>query len=426
MRLAHKNPSKCGPSISNIKIQNFKSFKNLDISLNKFNVIIGANATGKSNFTQIFNFLKDISSYGLDNAISQQGGLEYLRNINVGSNQNLLFEITFKFPQISLAPLLALGAVPSLLPITKATYRFEIKLQTNSKFTIIDDKWSLNVDVYADDDEQYSKKQASGKVVIKNKRGKVEADTTFPPNIQITSKDIILSLISKTMRPKSLLIENPFFNLILLGLGRFFSETKVYDFDLEAAKQATLIKGKVELDNNGANLAIVLKNTLKNKERRREFFNLITNLLPVVSSVDTKKFGYNSILFMLKESYFKQSLPSTLLSNGTINITALILALHFQPNILIVIEEPERSIHPSLLSGVVEMMKEASNRRQIIITTHNPEMVRYAEIKNILTVKRGADGYSEIIKPSDQDEIKNFLENDMKIEDLYVQNLLGD
>ena len=129
---------------------------------------------------------------------------------------------------------------------------------------------------------------------------------------------------------------------------------------------------------------------------------------------------------MLKERYFKQSLPSTLISDGTINITALILALYFQPNRLAIIDEPERNIHPSLISKIVEMMKDASRKSQVIVTTHNPEMIRYAKIENVLTVRRDEKGYSEIVRPGDQESVKNFLKNDMEIGVLYVQNLLGD
>jgi predicted ATPase len=61
--------------IDKIKVSNFKSFNNLEVDLNNFNVLIGSNASGKSNFIKIFEFLRDISKYGLDNAISMQGGL---------------------------------------------------------------------------------------------------------------------------------------------------------------------------------------------------------------------------------------------------------------------------------------------------------------------------------------------------------------
>ena len=61
-------------AITKITLKNFKSFKNLKLELGKFNVIVGANASGKSNFVQIFRFLRDIAEFGLDNAVSMQGG----------------------------------------------------------------------------------------------------------------------------------------------------------------------------------------------------------------------------------------------------------------------------------------------------------------------------------------------------------------
>ena len=71
-------------SIKKITATNFKSFEKLEVKPGKFNVPIGANASGKSNFIQILKFLRDITNHGLDNAISMQRGIKYLRNINIG------------------------------------------------------------------------------------------------------------------------------------------------------------------------------------------------------------------------------------------------------------------------------------------------------------------------------------------------------
>jgi len=51
----------------------FKSFEELDIELESFNVLIGANASGKSNFVYNLKFLNDVVKSGSDNAISMQG-----------------------------------------------------------------------------------------------------------------------------------------------------------------------------------------------------------------------------------------------------------------------------------------------------------------------------------------------------------------
>lgn len=51
-------------------MENFKSFSELDIELSRFHVLIGSNATGKSNFISIFKFLRDITRHGIVNAIA--------------------------------------------------------------------------------------------------------------------------------------------------------------------------------------------------------------------------------------------------------------------------------------------------------------------------------------------------------------------
>ena len=92
---------------------------------------------------------------------------------------------------------------------------------------------------------------------------------------------------------------------------------------------------------------------------------------------------------MQKESYFKDRLiPATMVSDGTINVTALICALYFQDNPLAIVEEPERNIHPSLIAKIANMMKDASSQKQIIVTTHSTEMIRHVDIENYTADKK--------------------------------------
>jgi predicted ATPase len=48
---------------------NFKTFVKAGIDLDFFNVIIGSNAAGKSNFIAILQFFKDIAEMGLADAM---------------------------------------------------------------------------------------------------------------------------------------------------------------------------------------------------------------------------------------------------------------------------------------------------------------------------------------------------------------------
>lgn len=45
--------------LKKIEIKNFKSLKDCSIELRDFNVVIGPNASGKTNFVELFKYLRD-------------------------------------------------------------------------------------------------------------------------------------------------------------------------------------------------------------------------------------------------------------------------------------------------------------------------------------------------------------------------------
>jgi len=419
--------------LKKLKVQNFKSFADVDIELKNFNVIIGANASGKSNFVQVFNFLKEIREHGLDNAISLQGGIEYIRNFKEKPDRNLLIELEIVFPESTFVRIPYRLSNPYRLYCSRATWKFELSMGKRSGYKILKDEWDVSIAAYLRDENKRKKASDAGTITpsdtgtIKLSRHQRSVSITALSSNDIISKYFRKYRYFEELSRKKLLLE-PYFHLDYLfpDIPEFFEDLLVYDFDPKLAKRAVPLKGKMKLESDASNLAIILRSVISNKESKRKFANLITDLLPFVDSVGTESFADKSILFTLTENYFKnRSLPSSLISDGTINITALIIALYFQRHSLTIFEEPERNIHPSLISKVISMMNETSLRRQILVTTHNPEIVRYTGLENLLAVRRNDDGFSEIVRPLDQEEIKIFLADEMEIEELYIQNILG-
>jgi predicted ATPase len=414
--------------LKSIRVKNFKSFKELEVDLGKFNVLIGVNASGKSNFVQIFKFIKDIANHGLDNAVSMQGGVEYLRNINIGASEDFSLKI------ISDQKFELLGGLTEddLIGIESYETIYEFALGFKKKgtgFKIIKEELTQKCNFVklkrrGKRKIEENEKLGQGEIIFSRVNGKLKIDLHKPEKIPINIDEIYPPFLrKKKFSSNTLLIKQLFF---FPPLEEIFSNISVYDFDPKLPKKATPITGKAELEEDGSNLSIILKNITENIEKRRKLFNLVKNLLPFIANLDVEKFGDKSLLFKLQEIYFKnQYLPASLISDGTINITALIIALYFEKKPLTIIEEPERNIHPYLISKVVDMMKDASQKKQIIVTTHNPEIVKYAGLDNILLISRDKEGFSSVSRPVDKKEVKIFLENEIGIEELYVQNLLG-
>ncbi len=203
-----------------------------------------------------------------------------------------------------------------------------------------------------------------------------------------------------------------------------FESIRVYDFDPKLPRRSTPITGKTELEEDGSNLAIVLKNIIESDEERRKFSNLVRDVLSFVDSFKTEKFMDKSIIFTMREKYYETYLPASLLSDGTISLISLIIALYFDKRPLVVFEEPGRNVHPSLIAKVVSMMKEVSDHRQVIVTTHSPQIVKYADLEALLLVSRNEQGFSTVSRPADREDVKTFLENDIGVADLFAQGLL--
>ena len=49
-------------AITKLTVENFKSFDKLEVELRPFNIVVGTNASGKSNFLDVFRFLRDIEA----------------------------------------------------------------------------------------------------------------------------------------------------------------------------------------------------------------------------------------------------------------------------------------------------------------------------------------------------------------------------
>jgi len=63
-------------AITKIKVSNFKSFDELEVDLRPLNIVIGANAAGKSSFLEIFRFIRDVSRHGAENGAIRPARLE--------------------------------------------------------------------------------------------------------------------------------------------------------------------------------------------------------------------------------------------------------------------------------------------------------------------------------------------------------------
>lgn len=418
--------------IKRIHIENFKSFSEIDVELSRFCIVIGSNAAGKSNFISVFRFLRDIARHGVVNAISMQGGADYIRNAKIGPGHDLVVKVTYE-PEQGKEVMDRTDRGGSILEVQscESTYEFALRFNmTGDGFAVARDRLVIGCEVSAcgNGRNRKEKKQVigTGSIRVSSEKGEVQYAVDLPKGCPLTENDIIpLFFRGKKLPERTLLLET-FYGYPLPHFEKFFDRIAVYDIDPKLPKKGTVITGKRELDENAGNLALVVKNILENPEKKRKFSNLLRDVLPFVEDFSVQKFMDVSLILTMRERYAKsRDLPASSLSDGTIAIFAMIIALYFEEKPFIVIEEPVSHIHPFLVARLMRMMKEASEKKQVMVTTHSTEVVKYAALDDLLLISRDSEGFSIISRPGDKEEVRTFLANEIGIEELYVQNLLG-
>jgi predicted ATPase len=97
------------------------------------------------------------------------------------------------------------------------------------------------------------------------------------------------------------------------------------------------------------------------------------------------------------ERGFSKSLYMHQLSEGTLRFLWLATLLQ-SPGLtaLTLLDEPEVSLHPELLSLLADLLREASTRTQLIVATHSDRLIRFLEPKEILLMNSSDDGLSTV------------------------------
>lgn len=328
--------------IKTIKARNYKSFKDIEINLSDFNVIIGPNSAGKSNFLSILQFFRDIINSGVENAISLQGGVEYILNPD---NNIMEIEIIFNYKTV-------FNFTPSKkFDIKSYSYKIQLEFLKNSR-KLKKYRYTETLELELSDNSKVLIHNNNGRIAIDNK----DLNDVFGGFIKVVTRGGVSD--------KSI--------LALFPIIPFFDRgdiPQVYDIDPKLSKHSIPISGLAELEPDGRNIALVLKNLTKNSDALKKLISLVNVCIPFINKIDTESLADKSILLNIKENFNnKLKLPATFISDGTIEIITLIDILFFERRNFVAIEEPEKNLHPALLQKLIELMKEASKNKQLIIT----------------------------------------------------------
>ena len=396
--------------VQRLRLQNFRSFKDATIELRPLNIVVGANASGKTNLVQAFRFLRDLARSGLEDAVALQGGAEYLTPLNSRER-----EVTIELVMAPKMLVRSEGADREGLQVE--TIRYELTIQTV--------RTKNSARIMRETFEVRTAATQGGTAVLEIMReGK---------NVRVTPIDSqLLRMRFRKGERFELDSSTSLFGItpLMLGLPPFlFGENiTIYDFSPKQAKQAIPVASAHTLSEDGANLPLVIQQLLRDSRQRERLLRLVQSVLPHIQQLNTTMVGGQHVQIQVQEAYHeRRAIPAILLSDGTVEVVALVVALFFTrfPKGLVILEEPDRNLHPGLMGALMELFRDATERNQLLITTHNPELLRHAELDELVLIERDSDGNSTIKRPADQEGVKIFLEEKLGLDYLHTHQLLG-
>ncbi|MCB9230521.1 MAG: AAA family ATPase [Bacteroidia bacterium] len=357
--------------ILSVNIQNYKSIRNATVELGEINILIGANGAGKSNFISWFKLLHSIIENQLQLFTARNGGAENI--LYFGRKWSSFIESEIEFDSLN-------GL--------KSYYRFKIEPSADDRFYFAEEK--------AGESQNEGKEKA-------NNLAAGNFETGIHQNLNGPSQILIANALS--------------------GL-------KVYHFHDTSESAQLKQKGRVDdnraLRENASNLAAFLYFLeTRHPGQFRQIQNTVRLIAPFFDAFQLKPDAINEEFIRLEwrekgsDKYFNASN----LSDGTLRMICLAtLLLQPEPPDTIIIDEPELGLHPAAIEVLTSLIKSASRRSQIIISTQSVTLINHFLPENILVADR-KDGQStfERIEATDLEGWKE----DYSLGDVWEKNIIG-
>jgi predicted ATPase len=400
--------------LKRLEIHNYKSLRNVVIEPGQLSVFVGPNAAGKSNFADALDFLSEVYRWDLETAVKKKGGYENIcfRQV-VRSSSPIRFRVVLKVDPGEWEGLWRMTSNGQQTPGLILDHAFELGVKSSgirSPFYVKSEH--VRVFYHAPDQVTLIAQVSRSESGIEAELPQRHAASPVP-----VENRAVLDTLSSLAGPSGLLISPAMSSLDRIFpwggvLPRAMASLRVFQLIPSGCRQAGVSTPNSDLERFGGNLPAVI-DYLKNNEPGA--FDLLLNtarrVMPSLESIETDFTHTKRLALFLKEAGVKRPWAAEDISDGTIQVIAL-LATIFDPRIpILVIEEPENSVHPWAIRNFVQAFREVSETKQIFLTTHSPILIDQIRPEELWVVQR----------PERETKITPVLELDPSLKDAWGQ-----
>jgi len=318
--------------IKKLKIKNYKSLKDIELELDKFNVLIGPNASGKSNLLDCLAFISEIAQGKVNESLAGRG--RYKHVVFSGEKENIELSIDF--------------------------------MRDNEP-----SRYFISVSEMGIDEERLTIEDVG---VIDRHLNEIKKRLDTGELEKVTEGTWVSAIYHHSPKTRE-----------------YLNSWRSYNFITSEMRKTYSARRNLILDKNGGNLAQVL---LSLHNERPKTFDKIEDMLeqaiPQIDELLTPLTEDGETYVAIREKGFDSPFDYFQVSDGTLKLLAYITAITANEPKLICFEEPENFIHPRLFELLLEILKKSD--KQIILSTHSPYLVDWVEPGDVIIVEKTDKG----------------------------------
>lgn len=160
---------------------------------------------------------------------------------------------------------------------------------------------------------------------------------------------------------------------------------------------------------DGSNLPHVIHRlAMSHPDRHERWVKHVREALPDIIGITTREREEDRHRYLVLEHSDGQETPSWLVSDGTLRLLALTL-LAYLPDLtgIYLIEEPENGLHPLAVETVLQSLSSVYDA-QVLLTTHSPLVARLAEPDELLCVARDDAAGTDMVRGIEHPRLRDW------------------
>ena len=420
--------------IRRIQARNYCCLRYVDISLDRFHVLVGPNASGKSTLLDVVAFLGDMVSGGLEAAVEER-----TRNFQ---------DLVWRRPAAQLGFELAVefdipGDEKAQLPRDKdfELFRYEVAVGEGEDGIRIDSERGLLMPREGECPRQEvlefpapfdgpesillgGGRPGSRTILNKSREGR----DTFKPEIML-GRGFGLDMAFGPLRsalgvfpesPEQFPVLTHVKRLLESGLQRLFLDSARMRQTSPPARRREVFAP------DGSNLPRVIRQLREEKEGVfADWLAHVRAALPEIDDIRVVEREEDRHCYLMLRYVNGVEVPSWQVSDGTLRLLALTLPAYLaDPGKVFLLEEPENGLHPGVIQDAYDALSSVYHA-QVLLATHSPIFLSHADLEHVLCFAKDEEGATDVIPARSHPGLRDW-QGDPNLSVFFAAGVLGE